>query len=219
MKHFLYLISGPCPGVYVGISKDPAQRWRHHRKEKKTHPLYDAMRLHGRDTFSMRVIAEFDDLESARLAEIEMIRLLNSQEPEYGFNRTKGGEYDAAGGGEVLRKKLQTDGEFSKAYSLRSSRTVTEVWARRSDEEKQEIFSAISQTLKRRVREDPEFRRLQQERMLAARAKGDIVARGRAASRGIKQFWEDLRNDPERYADYIDRRRQTLKETNRRKSK
>lgn len=218
MKHFLYLISGPCPGVYVGLSKNPAERWKHHRKEKKDHPLYNAMREHGRDNFSLSVVAEFPDLASARLAEIEMIRLLNSDDRTYGFNRSKGGEYDAAGGGEKLREKLRDDTSFSKAYSLRSSRTVAAVWAARSELEKREIFDAISATLKQRVQDDPDFRQDQRKRMLAARAKGCPVERGRAASRGIKQFWEDLRKDPERYADYIERRRQTLKETNRRKS-
>lgn len=218
MKYYLYLIAGPCPGFYVGITKNPDKRWADHRKSKKHYPLYKAMREHGRDAFSLHILAEFPDLQSARHAEIEMIRLLDTQDRQYGFNQTKGGEHDQTDGGKSLREKISNDPEYAKAYSLRTSRTTKQVWAERSESEKREIFSAISETLKRRVDEDPEFRQAQRERMLAARAKGDVKARGRAASRGIKQFWEDLRKDPERYADYIDRRRQTLKETNRRKS-
>lgn len=213
MKFYLYLISGPTDLIYVGITTNPKERWRAHRKDKSDHPLYNAMRALGRDSFEMQVVREYATKEDVLQAEIEMIKLLATQDRAHGFNIAAGGQFAGSTGGEALREKIKSNPEYAQAFSLRSRKTVTTVWAERTPEEKALLFQAISKTLKDRVKNEPEFAALQKERMLAARAKGDVAARGRAASAGIKRFWVDLRADPERYADYIARRRASLMET------
>jgi predicted GIY-YIG superfamily endonuclease len=214
---YLYVILGPTGKAYVGITNNPKERWRQHRKCKKAHPLYRAMKKYGRDAFTMEIVSSHPDLVAAKAAEISLIAMLNSADRSDGYNISPGGDYDALTGPIALRHRLSTDPTFYAAYSLRSSEVTRGVWASRSPKRKRQIFDTISATLKRRCAEDPAFKALQQERMLAARAKGDVRQRAEAASRGIKQFWVDLRADPDRYADYIARRRETLQATNRAK--
>lgn len=210
---YLYLISGPDDLLYVGITNNPKERWKSHRKDKANKPLYRAMRALGRDNFQMIVISQHDTVELAKQAEIDMIKLLGTQDRKHGFNISPGGDYDSQAGIAALREKLATDSTYFQAFSLRCQKNTKAQWAARTPEQKQDVCEAISKTLKDRVKNEPEFAALQRERMLSARAKGDVAARGRAASAGIKRFWVELRADPERYAEYIARRRATLMET------
>ena len=92
---------------------------------------------------------------------------------------------------------------------------VTAAWDRRSPKERQEIGRKISESLKRHQESlSEEQRRKETEK---ARASIDRSIQGPAASRGIKRFWEELRKDPERYREYIERRKATLRETNKKK--
>ena len=52
------------------------------------------------------------------------------------------------------------------------------------------------------------------EQLERARNAIDRSKQAPAASKGLKKFWEDLKKDPVRYKDYIERRKQTLKATN-----
>lgn len=215
--YYLYAIIGPTDKIYFGITTNPKDRWRGHRKCNKNHPLYNAMRKHGRDKFSFHVLSEHEHEADVRQAEMDAVLSVGTMDRTIGYNLTPGGDYDGLGGAMAMRVKLKEDRVFREAYSLRSMRTVTETWAARSDERKREIFDKISNTLKAKNRNDPEFYEKQRRGMLAARAKGDVRQRAAAASKGIKKWWDELRSDPERYNDYIQRRKATLQATNRSK--
>lgn len=95
------------------------------------------------------------------------------------------------------------------------SKYVSEIWANRSEEEKKAIFEKISVAHKKYQAElTPEERRKRTEK---ARSAIDRSKQRAAASKGVKQWWYNLRQNPEAYAAYIQKRKETLAETNRRK--
>lgn len=95
------------------------------------------------------------------------------------------------------------------------SKYVSEIWAARSEEEKKTISQKISVAQKKYQAELTfEERRKRTEK---ARNSIDRSKQGTAASKGIKQWWNNLRQNPEAYAAYIQKRKETLAETNRRK--
>lgn len=96
-------------------------------------------------------------------------------------------------------------------------RNATEQWAGISDEKRKEICEKIAASQRARMSAitDPDERRMITER---ARASIDREKQGPAASAGLKRFWEELRKDPARYQDYINRRRTSLKATLERKA-
>ena len=90
---------------------------------------------------------------------------------------------------------------------------VTEVWANRSDEEKKQILEKIS------AKQQAHMASLTYEERQAATAKArasiDREKQGEAASSGLKNWWAELRKDPERYQAYIEQRKKTFKERQR----
>ena len=101
--------------------------------------------------------------------------------------------------------------EKHKGRYLARSRGVASVWASRSETEKLTVAGKISVTLKKYYENGDRVDREQLER---ARSAIDRSKQAPAASKGLKKFWEDLKKDPVRYKDYIERRKQTLKATN-----
>lgn len=101
----------------------------------------------------------------------------------------------------------------AKLASITNRKNVIEVWAGREDTERRAIFDKISETLRAKYREDPEFKESQQESIANARLHIDKEKQGKAASGGLKKFWADLKADPERYARYISSRKATLMKT------
>lgn len=85
-------------------------------------------------------------------------------------------------------------------------------WANKTEEEKREIFDKISEKQKAYWEgiTDPDERAKKTEK---ARAAINREKQGKAASQGIKHFWEELKKDPVAYEDYINRRKETLKRT------
>lgn len=73
--------------VYIGISKDPVNRWKRHQsnarsdKDKpryKTY-LYNAMRKHDISNFSFEIVASFSNKEECELYEIAKISYMRSE--------------------------------------------------------------------------------------------------------------------------------------------
>jgi len=96
----------------------------------------------------------------------------------------------------------------SKATHL----SVTQVWANRTEEEKALIFKKSSDSHKANWSKitDPNER---SKKTQAARNAIDREKQGPAASKGIKNFWAELKADPERYRAYIEARTASLMKT------
>jgi len=97
----------------------------------------------------------------------------------------------------------------------KKSKGVTEVWENRDEVQRKEIGDKISKTLKENAKEESEESK--KGRMIVTRSFIDREKQGKAASEGIKNFWVELRKDPEKYSKYLADRAQTCKDTKKRK--
>lgn len=96
--------------------------------------------------------------------------------------------------------------------STKTQQNALELWRKRNESERNAIFQAIADKAKDRwaAVEDPEKR---SSMTSAARAAIDRKKQGQAASKGLKQFWVNLKADPVRYAEYMQRRTKSLLNT------
>lgn len=100
-----------------------------------------------------------------------------------------------------------------KRHSIQSREAATALWSRRTEREKNELGEAIAETLRGVYAEGTAARERLAEVARKGRETMDRVKQGRAASRGLKSFWENLKKDPDAYAAYIAARRETLMKT------
>lgn len=97
--HYIYIIQNIVNSkIYVGQTKDPAQRWRQHKAmarrpndKRAQSPLYHSMRKHGLDNFTFEVVAVFTSAEDADAHEINLIAALKTTQSEVGYNLAPGG--------------------------------------------------------------------------------------------------------------------------------
>ena len=84
---------------------------------------------------------------------------------------------------------------------------VTQVWSRRTVEEKKAIGKKIGEAQKRHMNNLTKDEK--REATKKARSSIDRTVQGPAASKGLKNWWTELRKDPERYNAYIASRIET----------
>lgn len=128
MPTYIYALVGPSGKRYVGLSKDPRARAHSHfrraRENRGRHPLYDAIRSHGREMFTLEVLAGPMTLEEAREAEREWIARFRSTLRSEGYNVSPGGEADSGFGGKYFWANLRKDPAALRAYLARLSAGV-----------------------------------------------------------------------------------------------
>lgn len=84
---------------YVGLTKQTMEkRWKNHVYAAKTSKngkwhFPNAVRKYGPEAFSHEILEVCNTLEEANAAEIKWIEKLNTINPQFGFNLTKGGEH------------------------------------------------------------------------------------------------------------------------------
>ena len=81
--------------VYIGLTTESLQkRWCGHKvdSKKKNSHLYISMRKYGIENFTIEIIDETDSFEKLGELERYYIKQYNSQDPNYGYNITAGGE-------------------------------------------------------------------------------------------------------------------------------
>jgi hypothetical protein len=100
-----------------------------------------------------------------------------------------------------------------KGVFLAKQRSVTEIWAKRTSDEIVSIAIKISKTLKDKYVADEEFKSANTSQLNAARGSVDREKQAKNASAGLKKYWVDLKQDPEKYAIHIKRRTDTLMRT------
>jgi|WetSurMetagenome_2_1015567.scaffolds.fasta_scaffold56463_2 hypothetical protein len=77
--------------IYVRFS-DHISRVNSKRKNDRNCRLYQAMIAHGKDNFTIELLEEFDGtISEADKKEMYWIEILNSTDPEIGYNMDKGG--------------------------------------------------------------------------------------------------------------------------------
>lgn len=106
MLYFVYMHTSPSGKRYVGITKQkPEQRWGKGRNYKQNAYFTSAIEKYGWDNFKHEVLYEVSSLEEAKALEIETIAKYRSDEREFGYNISKGGDPCNMGLGEEGRKQ------------------------------------------------------------------------------------------------------------------
>jgi len=113
-QFIIYRLTSPSGRQYVGLTSQALkERWRQHCMKASSgykHPLAAAIRKYGKDSFTVEIIAVCDSFESACVAEVEAILVLENR-----YNISPGGEADGRIGN-VCFKELLEDPEWRAEY-------------------------------------------------------------------------------------------------------
>jgi group I intron endonuclease len=109
---------------YVGITKNPEQRWKWHRCARRNYrdndrPLYRAIAKYGISNFRFKIIKKARTLNLANALEIKMIKELDTF--RNGYNATTGGD-GSSGCPATPERKLKIS--LSKIGKPRSPETI-----------------------------------------------------------------------------------------------
>ena len=122
--------TSPSNKKYIGINKQkPTQRWSNGKNYKHNCYFTQAIEKYGWDNFKHEILFEVDTLEEAKELEIEMISKYNSDNRDFGYNLSKGGEPGNLGLGEDGRRQNRRNYE-RKYYSDSSHREHRREWER-----------------------------------------------------------------------------------------
>lgn len=105
-----------------------------------------------------------------------------------------------------IRSERATEGR--RAYFSR--RNARALWARRGDDDKAVVGAKIAAKRREYYAEHGNYVATTQQ-LAAARSKIDRVKQGAAASAGLKKYWADLKADPVRYAEVMERKHAKLR--------
>lgn len=107
-----------------------------------------------------------------------------------------------------LKEKLL---EKHKNIFIKKKEAVKKIWELRTENEKSNISLKISNTLKNKYIEESGFKDLNVAQLGSARDKIDRVKQAKAASEGLKKYWEDLKKDTFRYEALLTARKETAR--------
>lgn len=141
MRFWVYIHTCPNGKRYVGVTtaSKPERRWLEGRGYQNNDHFYRAILKYGWDNFEHKVF-EVDSAEEMYRKEVELISFYHSNDPEYGYNHSSGGEKSALG---CIR---------SEETKRRMSETAKERW---SDPEVRRKRTEAN----KKSHSDPEFRR------------------------------------------------------------
>lgn len=92
-KYTVYMHISPSQKKYIGITKqDPKARWNNGNGYKGNRYFTYAIQKYGWNNFKHVVLLEVEMLQDAKKKEIELIAEHQSDNREYGYNITKGGD-------------------------------------------------------------------------------------------------------------------------------
>jgi group I intron endonuclease len=101
MKNIVYKITNTINNkVYIGITQQELKvRWQQHKcnSNRKTYHLYNAIKKYGFSNFKIQVLFEAKDKEEMFLKEVELISKHKSNDRNYGYNNSLGGEKSKKG--------------------------------------------------------------------------------------------------------------------------
>lgn len=149
---------------YFGITTQKiTRRWKNGSSYSNNSHFYNAIKLYGWENFYHIVLCDKLTVDAAKKLEVALIQCFETTNPNFGYNKTIGGE----GGCKYYTKAEAAVAQ--KEVALRSARK------RYADPEKRKDVIAASSKYQRKVREIPEI--LEQKRAMerAARHKVKLV--------------------------------------------
>jgi hypothetical protein len=149
---------------YFGITtQKPSRRWKNGSSYAHNSHFYNAVQHYGWENFYHIVICDKLMVDAAKRLERELIRCFNTTNPEYGYNKTIGGE----GGCKYYTKAEATQAQ--KETALRSARK------RYADPNKRKDVIAASAKYQQKVKEIPEILERKRAMERAARSKVKLI--------------------------------------------
>ena len=98
MSYSVYKLTAPNGKVYIGItSRDPKIRWNSGNGYKYNKHFYDAIQKYGWKNIKKDVLYSGLSQEDAYRLEIELISKYRSNDREFGYNKSSGGESSVRG--------------------------------------------------------------------------------------------------------------------------
>lgn len=114
-RYYIYRLESPSGRAYVGLTSQPLkERWRQHVKRAstgKSHPLLQAIRKYGADTFKVYLLACTTGLVNAKLIEITCIAYEKNP-----YNLSPGGEYDGPVASKIFWENIRKDPRALEEY-------------------------------------------------------------------------------------------------------
>lgn len=106
----VYRHTSPIGKVYIGITcQNPYKRWQNGRGYLDSHNqhFYNAILRYGWDAFKHEILLDGLTKSEAEAAEIRLISEHRATDPNYGYNRSNGGEHHGRDTTETRRKKSE----------------------------------------------------------------------------------------------------------------
>ena len=89
----VYMHTSPSGKRYIGITKQkPTQRWGKGKNYKSNTYFTGAIEKYGWDNFTHEILYEVNSLDEAKALEIDLIAKYQSDNRDFGYNLSKGGE-------------------------------------------------------------------------------------------------------------------------------
>ena len=113
MGYSVYKLTAPNGKVYIGItSRDPKIRWNAGNGYRCNKHFYDAIQKYGWENIKKDVLYSGVSQEDAYRLEIELISQYRSNDREFGYNKSSGGESSVRGlhwhqSKETIEKRVQ----------------------------------------------------------------------------------------------------------------
>lgn len=120
-SYCVYMHTTPSGKKYIGITrKVPEKRWLGGYGYRQNHHFYSAIQKYGWDNISHDILADGLSKEEACLLEKKFIKALKSNDKQYGYNKSVGGENPAEGAHWKLSeetRKRQSEAQRGRKWS------------------------------------------------------------------------------------------------------
>ncbi len=156
MYGFVYKLTNMDNGkIYVGQTRRPVEERFHEHKYAQTF-IGKAIRKHGVEKFMCEVLAVCETKEELDAKEIFYINYLKANNPQIGYNRTGGGEFNQESEKNIVKKPYMGDENFENTglayvmkiikgkYKLRVLYTLMEFGVVRFGEMKRYLGDEVS---------------------------------------------------------------------------
>lgn len=146
-KFCVYRHTSPSGKVYIGITcQNPIRRWAHGHGYRRNQYFSNAIAKYGWEAFTHEILFDGLTKEEACEKEIELIKFHRSNNDDYGYNISSGGEFAGTGHrvSDELRRQLSECrmGEKNHNYGKRASEET-----RRKQSESRRKYTIVQMNL------------------------------------------------------------------------
>jgi group I intron endonuclease len=152
MKYIVYIHTTPNDKIYIGISSksNANKRWRNGNGYQKNKYFFSAILKYGWDNIEHKILFEDLEEEEAKQKETELIQKYKSNDRNYGYNLSSGGEssngYKHTKEQIEKQKRNRKKPQYTKETRLKMSVSAKRVWE--NPEYKEEMRKKIKEAYK-----------------------------------------------------------------------